>query len=78
MAWLQIGLAVLNLALSYYLRPDPPSGPSPASIEEVDVPTAEEGKPVPVLFGRRQIKAPNVVWYGDMNTEPIKSSGGKK
>jgi len=77
--WVQIALFVINLAVSYYLRPEPPEGPDPASLEDVDAPTAEAGKPVPVLFGRRQIKAPNVVWYGDLRTQPIKKgSGGKK
>ncbi len=37
----------------------------------IDAPTAEEGIPIPVLFGTKRIKGPNVVWYGDITTEAI-------
>lgn len=76
--WVQLALFAVNLAISWYLRPEPPPGPEAAGLEDIDVPTAEAGKPVPVLFGRRQIKAPNVIWYGDLRAVPIKSKGGKK
>ena len=36
------------------------------------VPTAQEGKNIPVLFGTRRISGPNVCWYGDIGTTPIK------
>jgi len=77
MFW-EIALFIFNLALSYYLRPDGPEGPKAASLDEIEAPTAEAGRPIPVLWGRRQIKAPNCIWYGDLRTEPIKSKGGKK
>lgn len=78
MGWWQIAAFVVNLAISWYLRPEPPPGPEAAGLEDIDAPTAEAGAPVPVLFGRRQIKAPNVIWYGDLRAVPIKSGGGKK
>lgn len=47
--------------------------------EEIQIPTANEGSPIPVLFGTRDIKDSNVVWYGDIKAVPIKKkSGGKK
>lgn len=48
---------------------------------KLDIPTAEQGKPIPVIFGTCIVKSSNVVWYGDARTEPIKSksaAGGKK
>jgi hypothetical protein len=69
---------VVSLVLSYALRPDPPPPPPAADLEDLDVPTAEQGRPVPVLFGRREIAAPNTLWYGDLKAKPIKRSGGKK
>ncbi len=30
------------------------------------------------LFGERDLKGPNVVWYGDFRSVPIKKKGGKK
>jgi hypothetical protein len=70
------GLAIALLA-SYALAPKPQNAP-PAGINEIQVPTAEEGREIPVLFGCREIKSPNVVWYGHLKTKAIKSSGGKK
>lgn len=46
---------------------------------EIDnIPVAQAGKPIPVVFGRRYIRQPNVVWWGDVRVEPItmKTGGG--
>jgi len=50
----------------------------PAGLNEVNVPTAEEGREIPVLFGQRDLQGANVVWYGHLKTTAIKKSGGKK
>lgn len=71
-----VGFAIA-LVLTYALRPKPYSAP-PASIEDIKAPVAEEGKEIPVLFGCRDLRGPNVVWYGDLKTKRIKSSSGKK
>ena len=55
-----------------------PAAPTPGNL---DVPVAESGKPIPVLFGTRVIRQANVVWYGDVKTTEIRQSsgsGGKK
>lgn len=44
----------------------------PPGFSEVQAPTAEDGREIPVLAGRRRMPAPNWVWYGDMRTKPIK------
>jgi len=75
--WILFAGLVIGLALSYVLAPKPESRP-PAALEDIQVPTAEEGIEIPVLFGCRDIRGPNVVWYGDLRTIAIKSSGGKK
>lgn len=67
-------------ALAYVLAPKPQTQPPPG-IGEIKVPTAEEGREIPVLFGTRNIDGPNVVWFGDIKTEPHKidpCEGGKK
>jgi len=56
--------------------PKPPE-PTPPSLDEFDAPTAEEGKAIPVAFGDVWCKSPNVVWYGNLRTSPIKKDGGK-
>jgi hypothetical protein len=78
MVWNVLAAIAINLVLSWLLRPGPQAQPPPAGLDEVDVPTAEEGGAIPVLFGRRHLRAPNVVWYGDLRAVPIKSKTGKK
>jgi hypothetical protein len=68
--------ALMSL-LSYLLAPKPKSMP-PAAVGDGDIPIAEEGGEIPVLFGTRDIGGANVVWYGDIRTVAIKSKGGKK
>lgn len=41
----------------------PPAPPVPTPEQLAGMPTAEQGKPIPVLFGTRMINQPNVVWY---------------
>jgi hypothetical protein len=42
-----------------------------AGLSDFQVPRAEAGSPVPVIFGTVRLKGPNVVWYGDKQAEPI-------
>ena len=51
--------------------------PKPASLEDFQFPTAEPGRPIPVVFGTVTVKSPNVVWYGDLSSSPVKTDGGK-
>lgn len=66
-----IVLVVTNL-IAAALAPKPPK-PKPAAMEDFDIPIAEEGKPIPVVFGSVLIKGPNVLWYGDLKSKAIKS-----
>jgi len=80
MGWddvIYIALMVATAALSASMAPKPPK-PKPASLETIEVPTAEEGRPIPVVFGTVTVKGANVVWYGDLGTKAIKKKGGKK
>ena len=75
--WVQLILLVVSYIVSAALAPKPPK-PKPAALEDFDIPVAEQGRPVPVVFGTMLILGPNVLWYGDLSTTPIKSKGGKK
>lgn len=72
-------IAVLLVAtfISVALAPKPPR-PKPAALEDFDIPTAEQGRPIPVVFGSVTVTGPNVIWYGDLDTKKIKAKGGKK
>jgi len=69
-----IKLAIM-IALAYVLRPKPPKPPRSAGLEEFQIPTAEEGRSIQVIFGKRREKGPNVVWYGDLKANAIKEGG---
>ena len=77
MVWWYIVVFVVALVAGYALQPKPQTQP-PAGLNEIQTPTAEEGREIPVLFGTRMCKGANVVWYGDLATKAVKSKGGKK
>jgi hypothetical protein len=43
----------------------------PASLADIDAPTAEPGRPIPVVFGLVLLKSANVVWYGDLDYQGV-------
>lgn len=73
----QLALLVISYFVSAALAPKPPK-PKPAALEDFDIPVAEQGRPVPVVFGTVLITGPNVLWYGDLRTTAITEKGGKK
>lgn len=77
MAWVYALYFVVALVISYSLTPKPQNA-KPAGLEEIQAPTAEVGREIPVLFGTRDLTGPNVVWYGDLRTASVKKSGGGK
>jgi len=77
--WGSILASVALNVLSFLLTPKPKVDKlKPAGIDDFDVPVAEVGKEIPVLFGTREIQTPNVVWYGDLRAIAIRKKGGKK
>jgi len=75
--FIQIAIVIVAGFISAALAPKP-QPPKPAGLADVDAPTAEEGKAIPVIFGTVWLASPNVVWYGDLRTSPIRKAGGKK
>lgn len=73
----QLALLVVSYFISAALAPKPPQ-PKPAALEDFDIPLAEEGSPLAVVFGTVLITSPTLMWYGDLRTTAIKEKGGKK
>lgn len=73
--WVQLAIMVVALILAVVLAPKPPI-PKPPSLEDFDVPIAEQGVDIPWVFGEGELKSYNVVWFGDLSTSPIKVKGG--
>lgn len=77
MGWEYLVILLISVIISVALAPKP-TQPKPAALADFDIPVAEEGKEIPVIFGTCDIKDSNVLWYGDLQVEPILKSGGKK
>ncbi len=75
--WAAIAVMIVSVLVQYALQPKAPR-PQAAELKDFDAPTADEGRPVPVVFGTVLVRSANVVWYGDLRTTPIRSKGGKK
>ena len=76
MPWVYLVVFIVALFIAYAMAPHATT-PAPSSLEDMNIPTAEPGRPIPVIFGKRLVKDPNTVWYGDLRYEPIKTKSGK-
>lgn len=68
---IQIAIAVAMTILSYVLTPKP-KGPKPEAVQEAENPTAEAGRPIPVLFGTKIVKEVNVLGFWDKSSRQFK------
>lgn len=65
MAWfiaLAIGIALTVIA--YMIMPKP-KAPKPPEAKDMESPTAEAGRPLPVVFGSLTVKGLNCLWFGE-------------
>lgn len=76
MAWWYLAVVVVSAIVAYSVSPKAPE-PAPPTLKDLNVPTAEQGKPIPVVFGTYVVQSPNVVWYGDLDYKAVRSEGGK-
>jgi hypothetical protein len=63
---IQIAIAVVISLVAYAIMPKPKAA-KPPETSDMDSPTAEAGRPVPVVFGTVMVKGLNVLWFGDKN-----------
>lgn len=75
--FIQIVIMLVSSYVAWALAPKPPA-PKPASLDDFDVPKAEEGTPIGVVFGTWIVKSPHLVWWGDLDSDPIKTKSSKK
>ncbi len=72
MFW-NIVIGIASFLLNLVLSPKPQNAKA-ASLEDFNIPTAEEGIEISVLFGTRLIQSPNCVWYGDLTIDDVKGA----
>jgi hypothetical protein len=65
MAWFIAILVAIALQVIAYLITPKPKKEKPPAVKDLEEPTVEAGRPVPVLFGTMTLKSPNILWYGD-------------
>ncbi len=73
----QIVVWLVTTAISASQMKVPKGGPAAGS-DKFKFPTASEDRAVPVIFGPRWVKGPNVVWWGNLKNRAIKQSAGRK
>lgn len=73
MGWEYIVIFIIGLIVAFAMMPKPQDAQA-AGLKDVQAPLAEEGIEIPVLFGTRELKGANVVWYGDFDAVPVKKS----
>lgn len=72
--WVQIAIIIVAMVLSYTNRPKP-TKPDPAS---VSAPTTDEGVARRRIYGTVWIDDSMVLGFKEIDTDPIRSKGGKK
>jgi hypothetical protein len=71
-AWfVAVLIAVAIAAIAIVLMPRPHT-PRPDATKDLENPTADAGRPIPVPFGTIMIKGLNVMWYGDKGQRTYK------
>lgn len=69
--WLLIAAVVVSVAISFLLRPKV-KAPKPDATKDLEDPTAEAGRPIPVVFGTITVKGLNVLWFGNKGQRTYK------
>lgn len=64
-AWfIVVAIAIAVAALAIVLMPKPKTH-KPDHTTDLENPTAEAGRPIPVIFGTITVKGLNCLWFGD-------------
>lgn len=64
-AWfVLLAISVALQVVSYLLTPKP-KAPKPETVKDLENPTAEAGRELPVVFGTITVKSPNTLWFGE-------------
>lgn len=70
--WIILVAAVALTAVSFLLMPRP-KAPKPEAVKDLEDPTAEAGRPIPVVFGTITVKGLNLLWYGEKSFNTYKT-----
>lgn len=71
MAFFIIAAAIIAVGLSILFRPKIKKQ-KPDSATDWEDPTAEAGRPIPLVFGTITVKGINVLWFGEKRSKTKK------
>jgi hypothetical protein len=74
--WIQLAVLIVATVISYLLRPEVKT--EIPEVEDMENPTADAGRPIPVVFGTMQVTGLNVLWFGDKEYKEREVETGKK
>ena len=64
-----IQLAIgIGLQIIGYLLIGKPKATKPDAVQDMENPTAEAGRPIPVVFGEMEVSGLNIIYFGDKQT----------
>lgn len=67
-------LTAISALIQHFLTPRPDTqSAKPPTTGAFNFPTAQEGRPIPVIFGTAKVVGPNVIWYGDFAYAPLRT-----
>jgi len=73
MIWFTLIMFAVSFFASVFLTPKPDlENARPGKLGDIRWPIADEGSPVPIIFGRVRLRSPNCIWYGDFRTRATK------
>jgi len=64
---IMIAISIAISVIAYALTPKPKS-PKPPAAADFQSPTADAGRPVPIVFGTLTVKGTNILYYGEVQT----------
>jgi hypothetical protein len=72
--WFIALLFIGSLLAGELLRPRPKDNSKPATLSDFNFPTADESRPIPVVWGTVSITGANIIWYGDLQSTQLTRS----
>ena len=72
--WIQLLVALVLTVVAYLIMPKP-KRPQPPGTRDFERPSADSGRPIPVVFGTITVKGLNIMWAGQyqQQTENIEA-----
>lgn len=69
MGWFLLLLVALAFQVVAYLLMPKPKRAKPEAAKDMEDPTADAGRPIPVVFGTITVKGLNILWFGDKHKD---------